>query len=149
MTPTEPLPLHHSWPLFEAPRKLDLGSILNCAITDALEPSEIGELGAYHAGLWECDLADNSLVWSGGVYDIFGIPRGIQVTRDEAVTLYCEHSRAAMERLRAHAIKHRRGFTIDVQIRVVGGVERWMRLIAAPVCEGDRVTRLQGLKLAI
>ena len=149
MTPTEPLLLYHSWPLFEAPRNLELGSILNCAITDALEPNELGQLGPYHAGLWECDLADNSLVWSGGVYDIFGLPRGAQVTRDEAVRLYCEHSRAAMERLRAHAIKHRRGFTIDVQIRVIGGVERRMRLIAAPVCEGDRVTRLQGLKLAI
>lgn len=149
MTPTDSLPLHHTWPLYEAPRKLDLGCILNCAITDALEPSETGQLGAYHAGLWECDLADDSLVWSGGVYDIFGIPRGTQVTRDEAVMLYCEHSRAAMERLRAHAIEHQRGFTIDVQIRVAGAVGRWMRLIAAPFCEGGLVTRLQGVKLAI
>lgn len=141
--------MHHSWPLWEAPRKFDLGSILNSAITDALEPSKIGELGAYHAGLWECDLADNSLVWSGGVYDIFGLPRGIPITRHEAVSLYCEDSRAAMERLRSHAIKHRRGFTIDVQIRVWGSLDRWMRLIATPLCEGGRVTRLQGLKLAL
>lgn len=148
MTPTEPLALHHTWPLWEAPGKLELGCILNCAITDALEPSEIGELGAYHAGLWECDLADNSLIWSGGVYDIFGIARGIQITREEAVRFYCEPSRAAMERLRAYAIKHRRGFTIDVQIEV-GGVARWMRLIGTPVCMENRVTRLQGLKMAL
>lgn len=141
--------MYYSWPLWEAPRKFDLGSILNSAITDALEPREIGELGAHHAGLWECDLADNSLVWSGGVYDIFGLPRGIQVTRDECVALYCEDSRAAMERLRAHSIKHRRGFTIDVQIRVFGSLDRWMRLIATPLCDGSRVTKLQGLKLAI
>ena len=148
MTPTEPRALHHTWPLWEAPRKLELGCILNCAITDALEPSEIGQLGDYHAGLWECDLADNSLIWSGGVYDIFGIARGIQVTREQAVSFYCERSRAAMERLRAYAIKHRRGFTIDVQIDV-GGVARWMRLIGTPVCRESRVTRLQGLKLVI
>jgi len=55
-----------------------------------------------------------------------------------------------MERLRAYAIKHRRGFTLDAQIRpAVGGKYRWMRLIAAPVCSGERVARLHGLKLII
>ena len=57
---------------------------------------------------------------------------------------------AIMERLRAYAIKHRRGFTLDAQIRpAVGGKYRWMRLIAAPVCSGERVARLHGLKLII
>jgi hypothetical protein len=54
-----------------------------------------------------------------------------------------------MERLRAYAIKHRRGFTIDVEIRTIGGDPRWMRLIGAPVCEGDRVTHLHGLKVIV
>jgi PAS domain-containing protein len=149
VTPTEPLTLHHSWPLSAAPRKFEHGSLLNCAISDALEPRRTGEVGPYHAGLWECDLGDNSLAWSGGVYDIFGLPRGVVVTRNDVVKLYSEDSRAAMERLRAHAIKHMRGFTIDVQIRVGGGLERWVRLITTPICEGGRATRLQGLKLAI
>ena len=147
--PREPLPLNHSWPLWEAARQFELGHLLNSAITDALEPNEVGKVGMHHAGLWECDLADNSLVWSGGTYDIFGLPRDAQVCRDETVALYSENSRAAMERLRAHAIKHCRGFTLDAQIRTANGQERWMRLIAAPVCDGHRVTRLQGLKLLI
>jgi PAS domain-containing protein len=106
-------------------------------------------LAPHHAGCWECDLTDNSLIWSGGVYDIFGLPRGVEVSRDEAVALYCEESRAAMERLRAHAIKHRRGFTLDAEIRTPSGDRRWMRLIAAAVCEDDQVVRLHGLKLII
>jgi PAS domain-containing protein len=89
------------------------------------------------------------LIWSGGVYDIFGLPRDASVSRDESVALYAEDSRAAMERLRAHAIKHRRGFTLDAEIRPANGASRWMRLIAAPVCEGGRVVRLHGLKLII
>src|SRR4051794_4868778 len=103
----DPLLLHHSWPLREAAGQFELGRVLNCLITDALEPSGVGQLSAHHAGLWQCNLTDNSLIWSGGVYDIFGLPRGVQITRNEAVALYAESSRAAMERLRRHAIEHR------------------------------------------
>ena len=149
MKQTEPLALHHSWPIFEQARHFDLGSVLSSAVTDIVEPAQVGALGLHHAGLWECDLSDNSLIWSGGVFDIFGLPRGSRVTRDEAVALYCENSRAAMERLRAHAIKHQRGFTLDVEINPVTGGRRWMRLIGAPVCEGGRAVRLHGLKLIV
>lgn len=146
---TEPLALHHSWPIFEQARHFELGSVLSCAVTDVVQPAQVGELGLHHAGLWECDLSDNSMIWSGGVFDIFGLPRGVSISRDEAVAFYCEESRAAMERLRAHAIKHRRGFTLDVEINAVTGGRRWMRLIGAPVCEGDRAVRLHGLKLIV
>ena len=150
MRATEPLQLHHSWPLNEQPRRFELGCVLNCAVTDIIEPAEVGRLGVHHAGCWECDLADNGLTWSGGVYDIFGLPRGAPVSRDEAAALYGAESRAAMERLRAYAIEHKRGFTLDTEIfAAAGGERRWMRLIAAPVCEGGRVVRLHGLKLIV
>ena len=54
-----------------------------------------------------------------------------------------------MERLRSYGIRHKRGFTLDVEIRTVSGEPRWMRLIAAPICEANRATRLTGLKLMI
>jgi PAS domain-containing protein len=145
----EPLALHYSWPLFEQARHFDLGCVLNSAAIDAIQPAEIGRLSVNHAGLWECDLSDNSLIWSGGVYDLFGLPRGASVSRDEAVALYCEESRAAMEKLRTYAIKHKRGFTLDAQIRPAVGERRWMRLIAAPVCVDGEAVRLHGLKLAL
>lgn len=149
MTAVEPLPLTHSWPLWEQPRHFELGHLLNSAISDQLEPARIGEVGPHHAGCWECDLSDNSLLWSGGVYDIFGLPRWTPVRREETVALYSEQSRAVMERLRAHAIKHRRGFTVDVNIRPAAGESRWVRLMAAPVCVGGKVVRLHGLKLVV
>ena len=138
-----------SWPLLEAPRHFELGRILNGVISDILEPGSVGELGAHHVGMWECDLADQSLTWSGGVYDIFGLPRGVPVTRHQAVALYCESSRAVMERLRAYAIAHRCGFTLDAEIRPEVGKRRWIRLIAAPAEEDGRSVRLHGLKVAI
>ena len=149
MRRTEPLALHHSWPIFEQPRRFDLGSVLSSAVTDIIEPERVGDLGVHHAGLWECDLKDSSLTWSGGVFDIFGLPRGSRVTRGEALAFYREESRAAMERLRAYAIKHKRGFTLDVEIDPATGGRRWMRLIGAPVYKGGRAVRLHGLKLIV
>lgn len=146
----EALPLHHSWPLFEQERHFDLGCILSCAVIDLIKPASAGELGLQHAGCWECDLKDESLTWSGGVFDIFGLPRGAAITRRDMVALYCEESRARMESLRSHAIKHKRGFTLDAKIRpAAGGEDRWMRLIGVPVCENGRAVRLHGLKLII
>jgi PAS domain-containing protein len=150
LKPLEPLALNHSWPLFERGRRFDLGHLLNCAVTETLTPVGVGQLGMHHSGCWECDLAGNQLTWSGGVYDIFGLPRGVPVTREEAVALYCEESRSALERLRSYALKHKRGFTIDVEIRpATGEARRWMRLIGATECEDGRPVRLHGVKLIV
>jgi hypothetical protein len=139
-----------TWPLWEHPQHLELGHILNSAVSDALDPGHVGALGIHHAGLWECDLQDNSLIWSGGSYDIFGLRRGLPITRELSLAHYCEHSRATLEALRSTAISGRRGFTVDVEIRAaIVGERRWVRVIGAPVCDGDRVSHLHGIKLII
>jgi PAS domain-containing protein len=142
-----PLPLTHSWPLFEQHQRFDLGCLLDEANDVEAAPEHHSMLlAAQGAGLWECDLRDNALTWTAGVFDLFGLPRDAMIERDAIAALYTESSRAAMERLRAHAIKHRRGFTLDAEIVPVTGPHRWMRLIAAPVCVGPRVVRLHGDK---
>lgn len=141
--------LHEIWPVLDKERHFELGQLLSCAVTEAVTPAAVGDLGIAHAGCWECDLFDQSLFWSGGVYDIFGLPRGAAVDRDEAVTFYAESSRAAMERLRSHAIRHNCGFTLDVEIRPAVGKDRRMRLIGMPVFEGGRAVRLHGLKMVV
>lgn len=145
MTPTDPLPLHHSWPLADMDQRFDLGRLY-----DEPPHGEDGPVlpppGAVAPGVWACDLADNALCWSGEVYRLFGLPRGDPLARATAVSLYDEPSRAAMERLRAHAIRHRRGFTLDVAIVPPGARRRWVRLVAAPICDGGRVVRLHGCK---
>ena len=146
-----PLPLHHSWPLFERARHFDLGWVDRQGIRPPADMAigAVDESEAMtHAGVgaWHCDLAGDSLSWSPTVYDLFGLPRGATVAREDAVALYCEGSRAAMERLRAHAIAHRRGFTLDVEISPARAETRWVRLIAAPLCEGEAVVGLHGYK---
>src|SRR3546814_21125446 len=80
-----------------------------------------GALAERGLGLWHCDLGDDSLNWTDGVYDIFGLERGTAVPRPLAVSLYAPDSSAAMERLRAYAFRHRRGFPVDVDIRTAAG----------------------------
>ena len=148
MSPNEPRPLHRGWPLYEPRRQFELGCAFDCPQNELIDFAVRQALGQCRAGWWECELADNSLTWTAGVYEIFGFPQGACVTRDEAVALYCEESRAAMERLRSYAITHRQGFVLDARIRPAnGGAERWMRLIAAPSVEGGSIARLHGVKL--
>jgi len=141
------LPLTHSWPLFEQHQRFDLGCLLDepgeALVAPGRHPDILADRGI---GLWECNLSDNALSWTAGVFDLFGLPRGTPIERDQIAVLYSEPSRSAMERLRAYAIKHRRGFTLDAEIIPVTGPPKWMRLIAAPVCVGRQVVRLHGIK---
>jgi len=133
--------------LFEQHQRFDLGCLLDGPSEALVAPARHPELLAAHGiGLWECTLSDNALSWTDGVFDLFGLPRGAAIERDEIAALYAEPSRSAMERLRAYAIKHRRGFTLDAEIMPVTGPVKWMRLIAAPVCVGRQVVRLHGIK---
>ncbi|WP_428678707.1 hypothetical protein [Sphingopyxis sp.] len=146
-----PLPLHHSWPLFESAQHFDLGWTNRASVRPpegkaAATFDNEEAMARMGVGLWRCDLADDRLTWSDTVFDLFGFPREAAIARADAVAQYCEGSRVAMERLRAHAITHRRGFTLDVELGGTLPRSRWIRLIAAPVCEGDTVVALHGLK---
>ena len=146
MTPTEPLPLHHSWSLSELDQKLDMGRLLDGQ--EWHQPVDASPVPR-NFGRWACDLADNALVWSPQVYRLFGLPEDRAVVRGATIALYAERSRAALERLRAYAIRHRRGVTLDVAIRPVGDRERWIRIVAAPVSEDGQVVRLRGCKMDV
>jgi PAS domain-containing protein len=139
------LPLIHSWPLFERERQFELGSIVD-GECDRLIASLSSASQVAGIGYWECDLVNDRLSWSSPVYDLFGLPQTETPLRQDVLPLYAEESRVLMEQLRAYAIRHRRGFTLDAQLRPADGGTRWMRLVAAPVIEDGRVVRLQGLK---
>lgn len=113
-------------------------------------PFEVGLSGA--AALrpppapWQCDLANDALAWSDGVYDLFGIPRGAPLDRPDIVALYSEESRELLERLRADAIERRGSFTFEARIRRLDGGLRLMRVTADVVCDNGRAAHLFGLK---
>lgn len=98
------------------------------------------------AGVWECDLRDDTLMWTSGVYDLFGIPHGSRLDRREILVMYDDESREAMERMRMDAIKRQRGFSLDARIIRADGQKGWMRLTAGVVSSGGRAARLYGMK---
>jgi len=152
LLPIAPLPLSHSWPLFECEqrlgfaRQLSRGQCISLSELADLQTINMEALARCRVGIWQCDLRDNSLKWSSGVYDLFGMPRGTPICREVALNCYEESSRLVMEELRNHAIKHRRGFTLDVEIQPVQGGRRWVRLVAAPICAEPGVAGLWGTK---
>ncbi|WP_332685863.1 sensor domain-containing diguanylate cyclase, partial [Devosia sp.] len=97
-------------------------------------------------GVWQCDLADNSLLWTNGVYDLFEIERGTQVTRELSLSCYTEASRRQMEAARAHAIATCTDFALTVEIITVRGKRRWMRLTGAVESRNGVATRIFGMK---
>lgn len=97
-------------------------------------------------GVWECELPDNRLTWSDGVYDIFELPRGAPVTRGHAVRFYGPESLAELERLRTRAIRTGGGFTLDARIVTARGNVRWMRITATVERENGAPARIFGMK---
>jgi PAS domain-containing protein len=95
---------------------------------------------------WECDLATDGIRWSPGVYDLFGIPRGEPLTRDDVVAMYTPESQALLRAVRDRAVAEGASFTIDVVIRRRDGALRKMRLTADVEFEGGRPVRLYGTK---
>ena len=136
LTVSQSIVLSHSWPAYEAAER----------VPAAVRPTPAASVDIAPIGVWTCLLETETLIWSPAVYTLFGLPEGERLTRSLAVSLYLPGSRLAMEELRAYAIKHCRGFTLDAQIRQPDGARRWMRLSALPILEGRRVVRLTGTK---
>jgi hypothetical protein len=47
---------------------------------------------AARLGVWECDLPSETLHWSNGTYDLFDLPRGSPVVREQILKLYPDDS---------------------------------------------------------
>ena len=101
---------------------------------------------AARLGLWECDLASETLQWSAGTYDLFDIPRDTPLRRNHALVRYPAAALKQLEAIRSRAIDERSGFDLETAIVTPSGGERWIRITATIECAGERPTRLFGLK---
>lgn len=97
-------------------------------------------------GIWECNLADESLSWTNGVYDLFEFPRGSVISREQTLACYAPESRAAMEAARAEAIANCTDFSLVAEIITTTGKRRWMRLTGAVEAENGIAVRIFGMK---
>lgn len=98
---------------------------------------------------WECDLSDDSLSWTDGVYDLFGLERGTPVTREAILAMYSAESREELRRLRATAIAQCGSFTFEAKILRPDGQLRWMRVTADVEAENGVARYLYGTKIDV
>ncbi len=99
-----------------------------------------------HLGAWSCSLPDEKLVWTNGVYDLFGLPRGSPVTREQTLAMYEPASLHRLQALRQHAIDTLGDFTTDVQITTGTGQIRWIRITATVDGLHGKPFRIFGMK---
>jgi hypothetical protein len=78
--PTEPLPLHHSWPLWMADR-FDLGRVI--ALDSAPSDAVLAPLDT-SANAWSCEMAGQRLDWGTDVRRLFGYPADHHPQRDDS-----------------------------------------------------------------
>ena len=97
-------------------------------------------------GVWECDLPSERLHWTDAVYDMFDLPRGSPLERNQALRCYTETSLKALTELRSRAIRERGGFGLDAEIITEKGRRRWVRITATVECEGGVPVRIFGMK---
>lgn len=97
-------------------------------------------------GAWECNLANEALSWTDGVYDLFGLQRGSTIQRSSILDLYEASSRSEMNRMRSGIIRNGGAFSLDCRIRTASNEKRWMRLIVGVGHENGRPIRIFGSK---
>ncbi|TFZ58597.1 diguanylate cyclase [Methylorubrum sp. Q1] len=120
-------------------------SAQRAALTRAEAPFEPA-LRVAGMGLWTCSLPDERLTWSDGVYDLFGLPRGLAIGRPGTLALYTDASRRRLTALRDRAIAEAGGFSLDAELLPAGGGHRWIRITATVESRNGRPMRLYGLK---
>ncbi|MFC5066531.1 hypothetical protein [Flaviflagellibacter deserti] len=118
--------------------KLEKGRLLGSAGTPPA--------GTARVGIWQCQLPFETLTWTSAVYDLFELPRGFRVTREEALGFYTKDSREILEEVRTRAIQDGTGFTLDAEIMTALGKPRLMRITATVEYEIDRPVRIWGTK---
>lgn len=97
-------------------------------------------------GAWECNLTNETLSWTDGIYDLFSLQRGSEIYRKATLDLYEERSRREMEQRRSNAIRTGQGFALDCRIKAASGEKRWMRLIVGVGHQHGRPIRIFGSK---
>ena len=128
----------------EPPGRFALGHVLS-----HVTPAEDFDYLLQHkdVGQWHCDIANNdALTWSDRVYEIFGLPLGARVGREQAVRRYRTHSRGVLERIRSFATGRKCGFILDAEISPRSEESKWIRIAALPILDEGRLVGLRGVK---
>ncbi|MGX4642668.1 EAL domain-containing protein [Massilia sp. SYSU DXS3249] len=103
------------------------------------EMSMLAQIGA-----WEIDVASGAFHWTEELARIYELPEGQPLTLETCAACFGPEDRALIERSLEEARQHGAPFTLELEMVSGAGKRKWVRSIARPVLDGERVARLRG-----
>jgi PAS domain S-box-containing protein len=95
---------------------------------------------------WELDIRpdENEFTVTEGLYQLFDIPPGTDVSAEESMDFYHPADRPEVREAIRAAITNGESWDLEVRMFSGNGSERWVRVIGEPVSEGDEVVAIRG-----
>jgi hypothetical protein len=110
-------------------------------------PDMTGAVADPGNGYWHTSIVhDDRQMWTDKVYELFGLPVGVPVDREWALSrYYTRKSEEVLKRVRGFGLHHKNSFILDAKICPEGGGNRWIRVLAVPIVATNQVVGLHGL----
>ena len=94
-------------------------------------------------GIWELDVRHNHLTWSEGVYRLFELRPGQDISPDHALYYFHDHQQRVRASFR-RCLRSGRPFCMDLTLLTARQHKRWVRLSGKALNKGEQVTLLAG-----
>ena len=96
------------------------------------------------AGSWDINLESEALTWSDEVYRIHELEPGTEVELEDGINFYAPEARPVIREAVTRAIEEREPWDLELPFVTAKGNRRWVRVVGAPVIEGDEVVKVTG-----
>jgi PAS domain S-box-containing protein/diguanylate cyclase (GGDEF)-like protein len=96
-------------------------------------------------GGWQYDVKNESLFWSQGVYEIYGLSTEDQIDVERAISFYKQSDRELISSLFEEAITHKKSYIGEFGFRDAKGIHKWIRTTGNVICDGEIVTHVYGV----
>jgi len=88
-------------------------------------------------GEWIFDLANEKIIWSKGVYNLFELAPGYQPGFENIVQLYAEESREKLQKALNEMIYFKKEYDLDLLCITRSGQKKWVRETGKPILDKD------------
>lgn len=96
-------------------------------------------------GAWNYDAIRDKSYWSEEVYKIHDLPIGSDVNADKALSFFLPEYREKLDHLVERLYEKHEPYDFSGMIVSASGEEKWIRTIANPVVQDDRIITIHGV----
>lgn len=96
-------------------------------------------------GGWQYDVVNESLTWSQGVYEIYGLSANDKISVEYAISFYKQSDQEKISLLFQEAILNKKSYTGEFGFCDAHGNHKWIRTTGNVICDGELVTHVYGV----